>query len=178
MVLKEIQKILEKEEFICSFSPATEKIPVERLLVFLNLDLKKRERMVEISAAQQQTSPDFLISQPVSLPYRLQFRLSLPFKVEDIALNQVASMLLFLNQFIDLPGFELDELNGQVIYRYVWIIKPEAIDASLIMSIMGAIMLNLSLFGETIESLAKGEMSFNDLLSHIVTLIEQTRPKK
>ena len=179
MVLKRIQDILEKEEFICSISSANETISFDRLLVFLGSDVKKRERILEIKAGHQQVAPEFILPQTTTLPYRIQFLIQLPFKVQDIALNQVASLLLFLNQFIDLPGFELDELNGQVIYRYVWIIKPEAIDAPLIMSIMGAIMLNLSLSSDTIESLANGTTSFNDLLSQIVQFTENSRsPKK
>jgi hypothetical protein len=178
MILKEIQKILEKEEFTCSLFSASKEIPFDRLMVFLGLDAQKRERMLEIMADQQQVAPEYQLPQAAILPSRIQFRVQLPFKVQDIALNQVASLLLFLNQFIDLPGFELDELNGLVVYRYVWIIQSDAINAPLIMSIMGAVMLNLSLFSEMIESLATGKMSFNDLLSQVIQLAEGARPKK
>jgi hypothetical protein len=175
MILKEIQKILEKDEFDCSFFPADENAPLDRLLIFLGLDDRKRERLLEIMAAEQQIPPEFILSPARHPPYRIQFRIQLPFKVQDASLNQVASLLLFLDQFIDLPGFELDELNGQVSYRYVWVITSHAIEESLIMSIMGAIMLNLSLFSETIESLADGKMSFNELLSQIVKIADSAR---
>lgn len=177
MVLENIKSILEKEEFTCSISSATAEIPVERLTVFLGLDVKKRERILEIMALQQQALPEFSSPKKDTLPYRLHFRVPLPFKIKDLNMNQVASLLLFLNQFIDLPGFELDELNGQVIYRYVWIIKPDVIDAPLIMSIMGSVLLNLSLFSETIESLASGEMTFTELLAQIIQLIEHSKNK-
>lgn len=170
MVLKEIQNLLEKEDFSCSIFSANKKAPLDCLSVFLGLDIKKRERILEIIASQQPISPEFTLPQGALTPYRIQFRIELPFKVQDLALNQVASFILFLNQFIDLPGFELDELNGQVVYRYVWIIKAEAIDSPLIMSIMGSVLLNLSLFSETIESLANGSMTFNELLSQITSL--------
>lgn len=175
MNLKQIQTILEKEEFTCSLFSADEYIPRDRLLVFLGLDLKKREQLLEVSAAQQPIASEYALPQGVSLPFRIQFRVELPFKIEDLALNQVASLVLFLNQFTELPGFELDELNGKAIYRYVWIINPEVITATMIMSIMGSIMLNLNLFSETIESLAEGKISFNDLLSQIVEIANRSR---
>jgi hypothetical protein len=177
MVLNNIKKLLEKEEFDCTFFSATENVPVDRLLVFLGLDKKERERMVEIIAGQQQVSPEFNLPNADSLPYRLHFRVSLPFKVQDSALNQVASLLLFLNQFMDLPGFELNELNGQVIYRYVWVIQPTAIEPTLLMSILGSIMLNLGMFSDNIESLADGTMSFNELLTQIINIADPSSSK-
>lgn len=174
MVLEGIKKILDQEEFACSLSSATEEAPFERLSVFLGLDAKKRERLLEVLAGQEQVSPEFTLPEATSFPYRIQFRAQLPFKVENLALNQVASLLLFLNQFIDLPGFELDELEGQVVYRYVWIAESTSINKPLILSIMGYIMLNLSMFSETIESLAEGKVSFNDLLSQIVKLADRS----
>lgn len=166
MILEKIKEILDEEEFPCSLASVSEKVPVEHLLVFLGLDVKKRERMLEVMIGQQ-ISPELLLSKTSSLPYRIQFRVQLPFKVHDIALSQVASLILFINQLIDLPGFELNELEGQVFYRYVWINQPASIDHLLIMSIMGSIMLNISLFSETIESLCDGKMTFNDLLAQI-----------
>jgi hypothetical protein len=170
MILENIKKILEKEEFECILASPTEQFPINRLLIFLGVDAKERERMLEIIASQQQVSPEFSLPKVVTHPYRLQFRVQLPFKVQDIALNQVASLLLFLNQFIDLPGFELNELEGQVLYRYVWIMQPSLIDEILIMSIIGAIMLNLGMFSDTIESLTDGKMSFNELLVQIISI--------
>lgn len=178
MVLEMIKKILEQEQFECAITSATAAFPLDRLIVFLALDMKKRERMLEIYGIQQQVSPGLMLPETATFPYHLQFRVILPFKVQDMALNQVASLLLYLNQLIDLPGFELDELEGQVTYRYVWISEPALITPSLIMSIIGAIMLNLGLFAETIESLADGKVSFNDLLSQIVKISEGAKTSK
>lgn len=179
MILNEIKQILEKEEFACTDIPANEQFPFGQLLVFLGLDSKKRERILEITAIQQQIAPEFNLPHASSLPFRIQFRIALPFKIQDIALTQVASLILFLNQFIDLPGFEFNELEGQVTYRYVWIVQPSLIDSTLIMSILGALMLNLGLFSETIESLADGKISFNDLLAQIIKMGDHPfRPTK
>lgn len=174
MVLNELKALLEKEEFDCTLIPSTMQVPFDRLLVHLGLDAKERERLLEIMASQQPVSPEFVLPQSTPLPYRLQFRIQLPFKVQDMALSQVSSLLLFLNQFIDLPGFELNELEGEVLYRYVWIIHPTAIDATLLMSILGSMMLNLGLFTDTIETLANGKMSFNELLAQVIKIAENS----
>ena len=175
MNLKEIQRILEQEKLTCSLLSATEHVPLDRLLVSLGIDLKKRERLLEVIAAEQPFPSEYSRPSSTLLPIRIQFRIELPFHIGDEALNQVASLLLFLNHLIDLPGFELDELKGKAIYRYVWIVHPHMINAPLVMSIIGAITLNLSLFSETIEALADGSMSFNDLLSQITQLAHTSR---
>ena len=175
MVLEIIKKKLEAEKFECAINPANSEFPLDRLIVFLALDMKERERMLEIFGGQQQFSPELMLPEAATLPYRLHFRVKLPFKVQDTAQNQVASLLLFLNQLIDLPGFELNELEGQVTYRYVWITEQTLITQNLIMSIVGAIMLNLGLFAETIESIADGKVTFNDLLSQIVKMSETAK---
>jgi len=154
MTLEGIKKILDSEEFTCCLSPATEKIPLENLKVFLGIDAKGRERILDVSTSEQQVTPQFLLPD-VPIPFCIQFRTQLPFKVKNSALNEVASLLLFLNQRIGLPGFELNELDCEVIYRYVWVIHPSVIDRALILSIVGMLMLNLSLFVEIVESLAE-----------------------
>ncbi|MFI0435441.1 MAG: hypothetical protein ACH350_06930 [Parachlamydiaceae bacterium] len=170
MILKDIQKKLEHSDFISSFFVADSKNPFDRLFVSLGLDAKKREQLLAITTTEQQIDVEGAIAKSPFLPVRIQYRIELPFHIEDFSLNQVASLILFLNQFIDLPGFELDELHGKVFYRYVWITIPNAIDPNLIITILEAIILNLSLFSEVIESLAEGKTSFNDLLSQIIEL--------
>lgn len=178
MELDTIKKILEKEAFECALTPPTAECPFDRLLVFLALDIKKRERILEIFGGPQQISPEFKLSKEAKFPFRLQFRVKLPFKVQDTALSQVAHLLHFLNQRVDLPGFELNELEGEVFYRYVWMTEPDFITPALTMSIIGAVMVNLGLFGETIESLAEGQISFNDLLTQIISIAERAKTSK
>lgn len=170
MILESIKKILDSEKFECTLIPAKEAFPLDRLLVFLALDAKKRERSLEIFAIQQQLSPEYLLPKGAAIPFRLQFRSKLPFKVEDRALSQVGSLLLFVNQLIDLPSFELNELEGEVLYRYVWMMEESSITPTLVMSLFGSIMLNLGLFAGTIESLAEGKITFNELLAQLVKL--------
>lgn len=176
MILQKIQSLLEAEGVECLLLPATKNLPFDHLKVMLELDDKKRERLLEIVALPQQTQAESTPPQVFNLPDRIQFRVQLPFKVQDLALNQVASLLLFLNQLSDFPGFELDELEGRVTYRYVWISPSTLLDSPSLMSIISAFMLNLRLFSDTIESLADGQTSFNDLLAQVVHLLDISRP--
>lgn len=176
MVLDRMKALLEDEEYGCTLAPPTEDLPLERLFVFLGFDDQKRERLLEISATQQPTSPEFSVPNGETLPIRILFKVLLPFKVKNTALNQVASLILFLNQMLDLPGFELNELEGRILYRYVWITHPKSIDKILLMSIIGGVMLNLGLFAGTIESLADGRMTFNELLEKIVKMSGKSGP--
>lgn len=172
-MIKEIKEILEDNQFLCS-SPQDEISPLsESLEVILGSDYKERELVMEITTTQQLIPPEHIQANTSQHPLRVQFWVELPFEVQDVALNQMSNLLHFLNRMIELPGFELDELNGKVIYRYVWIAHPKMIDESLIMGITGAILLTLNLLTGTIESLADGTVSFNDLLAQIVQLTKE-----
>ena len=166
MPLDKIKSLLERGGFECPIS-SSEETPPNRLCVLLGPDPQKRIRMLEIRITPQKIGPGAVITDPHSLPHRIQFHVQLPFSVRDMALRQVGSLLLFLNPCLDVPGFELHEVQGRVIYRYVWIAYPSVVDYPAVMSMMSVIMLNISLFSETIESLANGKASFCDLLTEL-----------
>lgn len=168
-LLSQIQTLLEQEEYPFLHVTSTEKIPFDRLIVSLGVDQNKRELKVEVTEHVLPVLPKFAPTADQPLPSRIQFRLILPFKVKNSSLNDISSLLHFLNQSIDLPGFELDELEGRVIYRYVWLTSPSHLDKISIITLLNALTLNLMLFLDTIESIAKGSSTFNDLLSEIVS---------
>lgn len=172
MVLHLIKEILENRQFEAVLLSPSEQVPIERLMVSLGPDKKNRNRILEIGAVQLEVPPELVHPNAADFPYRLQFRSILPFKVEDLALTQTGSLILFLNRFIDLPAFELDELTGIVSYRYVWMMKRAYCDQTLLLSIVGASMLNLGLFADMIESLADGQRTFNDILSEVLKVAQ------
>lgn len=174
-MLKQIQGILEKEKFECSIIQATEKHPQDRLLIFLGLDAKKREQILEITAQQQVFQPDTSTDTSSSKGYfRIQFQHLFPFSVDDMALNQVGSLILFLNHMSDFPGLDLDELDSQVSYRYVWLAKATGIDAPLVISLVGNVKLTLELFAPSLERLASGETTFNALLQEVIQIAKSS----
>jgi hypothetical protein len=173
-MLNQIQDILEQEKMDCSLYPATEELPIARLLVFLGNDNQKREQILEISAQQQ---PFQLKSEESQAPsddyYRIQFHFIFPFKAIDMALPQVASLALFLNQSLDFPGLELNELENQISYRYVWLVKQNGVDSKLVMTIIGIILFFSDLLAPLLERVANGSATFNDLLKEIIELNSQ-----
>ena len=169
MALEKVKAILFEKGFECEVVSVSAEQPFERLLVFLEMDPKNRERSLEIYSPQQGMNLDLLEPKPLVFPLHIQFRSTLPFKVQNISMNQVASALFFLNQMLDLPGFELNELEGKVLYRYVWLTDSHSIHETLVMSIVGAIQLNLNLFSDIIEQIAENKILFNDLLKQIIS---------
>ncbi len=166
-LLNRLQNFLEEEEYQSIFLPASEKLAIDSLLILLGLDKQQREQKLEIIEFPQNIN--FESPQPEAAQIsRLQFKVLLPFKVNDLAINDVSAFIHFINQSIDLPGYEFNELEGQVIYRYVWITSGENFDKNIVKTILIVIEMNLVLFSEIIESLAHGKVTFNDLLSDIV----------
>jgi hypothetical protein len=181
-MLKQIQSILDKEKFESTLLHASkEGFPYDRILLFLGTDSKKREQLLEITAQEQilksseQTSP---ADHPAKKYFRTQFRHVFPFSVEEMALGQIASLIAFLNQTSDFPGFELNELNNEVSFRYVWLTKGSAVDTTLIVSMIGIIQMVLTLFGQSIERVANGGTTFNELLKEVINMTDEAKKAK
>lgn len=171
-MLQEIQNQLEQAHVNCAYYSATTEVPFERILVLLGQDDQQREQIVEMTAQEQHLHLAENVQTENSF-YRIQFQLLLPFKVEDTALPQMASLILFINRLLDFPGLELDELDNQIYYRYVWLAKKHEVDVSIILSILGIILLVLQLFTPAIESIANGTSTFNELLEELIQLSEK-----
>lgn len=170
-------KFFEFKEFMdsldCPYAIVSPQNSDEEIVqLVLGKDSKEREILLKITPIQQRPSEEILTGNEDELPFRLQFSCQLPFKVDDMSLSQTASLLLFLNTWIDLPGFELHELKGEIYYRYVWLMQKSILNSYFFNTMVGAFILNLSLFQETIEKVASGKESFNDFLKSVVKLMK------
>lgn len=173
-LLNQIHNFLEEHEYQSVFVEASEKLPIDSILVVLGLDHQQREQKLEIVEFAQNLNMA-KPSEGIEIPEisRVQFKVLLPYKAEDLAMNDVAAFLHFINQSIDLPGFEFNELEGLVMYRYVWITSSLTLDPSILKTILSVIGLNVGLFSEVIESLALQKTTFNDILSDIVNKFKE-----
>lgn len=168
-LLKEIASVLERERMASYILEATEENALPRLLVFLGNDYQNRERLLAITAQRQ-----FFTGLPHRTEQRsreyvqINFEVAFPFPVLETAIPEIASLLLFINRTIDLPGLEMDELNNKVLYRYVLLAPRIEDEAVLYLSIVGLIMMILDLFTETIEKIASGKATFNQLLEKML----------
>lgn len=171
--LKDLQIALKNENYDSHLLEPTDEFPSERLLAFIGVDYQQRERILEVTLQQQELAEG--MAHPIPGYVRLQFQSTLSFEVNDMASNQVASLLLFLNHLLELPGFEMSEIDSKVRYRYVLLTDSHGVDAKVCFAIIGIIILILDLFTETIEKVAIGEMSFNELLENILQTAQKIK---
>lgn len=177
-MLKQIFSILESNNIEASIVKTTSPdIIHERLMVFLGIDSKNREQILEITTQEQILTPEKTQPHTSSQKdyYRIQFLYKFPFDCKDEALNQAGNLLHFLNQTADFPGLELNELENKISFRYVWLTKTEAIDSFIIVSLIGVIQLIVALFSESIEKVASGEKSYNELLQEVISLVAKAQ---
>jgi|GEM_PF-4169235 len=166
--LGQLQEILTGETYECIFIPAFEELPVDHLVVLLGIDSKEREQKLEISEYQRAFDFEGPAAISGTLIAHLQFKILFPFRVSDLAVNDLSALVHFINHSTNFPGFEFDELNGRVIFRYVLIIPFESINAMIIKNLFQSIQFNLILFSDLIEQVATNKSTFNDILSEIV----------
>lgn len=174
--LKQFEKVLTEEEFDCSFLEATDAVPYERLLIFLGVDEKERERVLEVTAIKQVFMQGLDFSNPQEPDFfRIQFQIAFPFNIHPQAVSQVSSLICYLNRLVELPGFEMNEIDLQLFHRYILLYGEEKFNKKLCLSIVGLIMLLLELFTATVEKVAAGETTFNQLLEQIITMAQRLK---
>jgi len=74
---------------------------------------------------------------------------------------------------LDLPGFEVDELNDRVVFSYVWFGKNEPMDEMLLWGIFGQILMIADGYSDVIEDVATGKKTFVNVLEEIHELLPQ-----
>jgi len=167
-ILQQMKKDLLAERYDCSLELANEKIPNDQLIVFLGNDSSDREKILLVTAVEQVMQGEE--SKP-SEPYHLvHFHVVFPFTIAPLAASQTGSTILFINRLLELPGFEMGEIEEKVSYRYALFMHGKQVDKLLLFSIIGNIMMTLDLFSGIIESVATGQKTFNDLLEEMLTL--------
>ena len=172
-ILKSLEKMYKEEEMDCSIEPDLKSPPFGRLFLYLGEDSLSRERILEITA-QAQDLGESLKTPPQEPRFaRVQFEVALPFEVKETASADTASLLAFLNRMLELPGYEFDEVNGKVYYRYVLLTEQSKLDKSLIMGITGVIRFLLELFTDSIERIAEEKNTFNELLEQMLERVEE-----
>lgn len=153
--------------FECSLEPS-QRHPEGRILLFLGNDGKQRDRSLEITMQEQILGP-----KETDIPYfRIQFETALPFPLSEVRAHDVGSFVFYLNRQLELPGFELDEGNSLVLYRYVLLAPDANIQPDLLKGLIGSITLTLDLFSEAIEKVSTGETTFNKILESILKMAE------
>lgn len=171
-LLAQLQQFLVEEQMECTLEQANDELPFDRLLVDLGSDEQGRGRILEITAQEQLLTDE--IPQKIAKGikgfgyHRLQFKAYFPFTYEDNALQDLSSAILFINKMMELPGLELSEFDNRVSYRFVTLTSLDNMSKPLFFSILGNAMLILDGFSSSIDSIARGQLTFNQLLQQVV----------
>ncbi len=158
-VLKAIEKMAKAEQLDVSLFESSEKIPYDVLTVFLGADAKSRPFVLNITAQKQVLDP-----KKDSGIFRIPFQVKLPFKIADFSFSQTSNLVSLLNHFLDLPGLEVNEVENEVSYRYVLLVDKDGMNESLIIGIIGMIKFIIDMHASAIESVATGEITYDELL--------------
>lgn len=169
-ILTHIQTLLEEKDYHGVLQMASEDVPYDRLLVVLQSPESGKENLLEITAHPQMFEGKFTTENVEDAYHLLQFQFVLPVEVTPLTFNQVSSALHFFNRLLHCPGFELDELNDQIVYRHVWFIKKKGIDSFLLMQVIGNLHLCLNMFSPYIKEIAEGKYTLEDILKQVSAL--------
>lgn len=170
-MLKKIQKLLIENDQPCLFKKGDSTNPNDRLLVALSTPQEGDENILEITEFPQAFQG--ISSKETSDTHLVQFQFTLPIDITPHTFNQVSSALHFFNRLLHCPGFELDELNNQVIYRYCWFIKKAALDPSLLQQVIGNISLCYKMFIPYIKEIALGKYTLEEILEKVLELTKK-----
>ncbi len=171
-LLKKISNAAEKAELQASLFAANEEIPYDYLTLFLGNDDQNRAKTIEITTQKQIIDPT-----KESKLFRVQFSSKFPFDIAENSSNQTASLIVFLNRFLELPGFEMSEIDDHIFYRYVLLVNEPGFDEELILSIIGNILMILNLYSHALENVSSGKLSYNELLEQALKVSKQVAKK-
>ncbi len=160
VILQKIEKFFQDEKIDASFFAPTENIPYENLIVFIGTDALSRPYVLNVTAQSQILDP-----KKDSGIYRVTFQLKLPFKIAEFSFSQTSNLIALLNRFLELPGLEINEVTQEIFYRYVLLVDEKGLTKEIILGIAGMIRLILDIHLKSIENVASGSMTYDQLLS-------------
>ncbi len=170
--LNDIKNFLETENYNCAIIQKSKEIPVDQLLVWLSQDSKKNDHILVIRTTKQDLSKNdklLGIKSKKKNYQELQLIVKLPFNILDAYIPDLARLILILNKGMELPGFELSEIDRLVFYRHAFVISEDALDKRIMLSLMGMITLLLDTFTETLEAVAIGSKTLQQIVDEVST---------
>lgn len=169
-MLKEIHQLLIEIDQPSLLLEGDDQEPYDRLLVTLEAPQKGESNVLTITEF-----PQFLkeVAQQEWEDHLLQFQFILPVEISPHTFNQVSSSLHFFNRLLHCPGFELDELNSQIVYRYCWFINQKGLTPLLLQGVIGNLKLCYHLFLPYIKEIAQGKYTLEDILQQVLALTKK-----
>ena len=143
------------------------------LLVLLGFSQKREEQILEMSTTPL-LEPKALPPKAISPYYQVDFVIPIPLALVPEARRELMSLILFLNQLLDWPGFILDELHDQLFYRYAWLAKESMWEERSFGLLLGTFELYVKLFSDIIQSVGSGKASLEQILQQVLDLYQNT----
>lgn len=168
--IKHINETLKTEGFDSFIVEPSEQAPWYTILLYMGYDAKNRERIVEIRIKEQELGQSFAQNTTNLFNYYyMSFTLKLPFECKDEYLYDLGSAIIWLNRTLDIPGFELNEVDSKISYRAVHL-TSENFDKQILLSLCGLITLYVSLYADMLENICVGRKTFTETLEEILEL--------
>jgi len=158
-VLQTLENMMKNEGIDATLFKPTEDLPYENLIVFIGADAKDRPYILNISAQAQILDP-----KKDSGIFRIPFQIKLPIKIAEFSFSQTSNLIALINRYMELPGLELNEVDHEIYYRYVLLVDEKGINKEIILGIVGIIRLILDHHVPSIESVATGLITYDQLL--------------
>lgn len=157
-ILESIKKDLECERIDCFIQQEGETVDA-RLLIYAGENQDKMQLLGITARATEIGENESLAS--------LQLEAFFPFVVKDNAVIDVSQFLHFLNLQLEVPGFYFNHLDHTIGYRYVLFAEPTHIPKKILLFLIGLSIFFQDVFSQTLERLAKGEVTFVDLMQEV-----------
>lgn len=164
--LKAIQHLLETDGFKCQYIPKNVDILHDQLFVSLEVTGIDEEVILQIKLVEHALE-DARHGDKDSL-HLLQFFVALPFKVRENKISDTLRFLSLINRSLEVPGFELSEVDQLVYYRYVIMTTENAISSLLIRNLLGVIMFVLDSFSTMIEEISLGKRTLQEVVEEAI----------
>lgn len=176
LTIQNLEKFLKKDQFDCMLQQAGEGELFDSLIVYLGNDEQKRERFLKMTIKPQILSEkpfqDLSLNQEAKY-CALEFYAECPFVVCDHAAADTARFVCFINRSCDLPGFEIDEIDGLICYRTVHFFQTESCDWSLIKNLLGSVIMFFNVYSSELEKIARGHCTFPELIESYLARVSK-----
>ncbi len=148
---------------IAEKADSVEGIPQQQLVVPLGVDTNGQERAVVV-VLQEPELEEGETEQPDDIRL-IKFIGVMVVQVVPDANNDVARLVSFLNHMVEFPGFIYTETMHSVNFLYALPVMGTRLQGQQLVSIIGLIGSMIDLYQDTIQQIASGKVSFDQLLS-------------
>lgn len=176
--LKRIEMLLKNEQYATDVLEVTEESMHPCLLVYLGKDSDKRDRILRIYVQEQAISEALLPDdkEPKTTIVTLVFELEFPFEFDPYHTPQLGSLLHFINNQQKMTAFSMDEVHNKIYLRYHMMTAAEGINTQVLLAILGILMFLYDLHYKSIEEVAAGHLTFDEIAQQIINEFNKLPP--